>query len=239
MLRNCKIVSTHSRPKAAGSPCRTTPNASRCFNTQPPEGGWSRYRRLSERIEWFQHTAARRRLGRFCMASSTAKCCFNTQPPEGGWIRVMRGRSACLSFNTQPPEGGWNRPQETARNRFLFQHTAARRRLDHNSGNGFGHNDVSTHSRPKAAGAHARHAACGLGVSTHSRPKAAGACLRPPRRQNLFQHTAARRRLGPRPLGRLLADAVSTHSRPKAAGRRCFNTQPPEGGWRGIWLRRR
>ena len=33
-----------------------------------------------------------------------------------------------------------------------------------------------------------------------------------------FQHTAARRRLG-------LA------FRPSAKDRRCFNTQPPEGGW--------
>ena len=56
------------------------------------------------------------------------------------------------------------------------------------------------------------------GVSTHSRPKAAG--------QGNSKGSDAK--------------GVSTHSRPKAAGsvasvlryfRRCFNTQPPEGGW--------
>ena len=165
----------------------------------------------------FQHTAARRRLG---------------------GCRQLLDRLMVVSTHSRPKAAGLSRAVADATG--WFQHTAARRRLDHNSGNGCGHNDVSTHSRPKAAGAHARHAACGLGVSTHSRPKAAGACLRPPRRQNLFQHTAARRRLGPRPLGRLLADAVSTHSRPKAAGDpsaiivggyQSFNTQPPEGGW--------
>ena len=58
-------------------------------------------------------------------------------------------------------------------------------------------------------------------VSTHSRPKAAGYTHR--------SKTPTRR--------------VSTHSRPKAAGcyitpflmvKLGFNTQPPEGGWRGF-----
>ena len=77
----------------------------------------------------------------------------------------------------------------------------------------------------------------------------------------MFQHTAARRRLGHRrdsacrrdrfntqppeggwAIGAIprVGETVSTHSRPKAAGRVCvtkifvmfgFNTQPPEGGW--------
>ena len=103
---------------------------------------------------------------------------------------------------------------------------------------------VSTHSRPKAAGrirflilytyrlfqhtaARRRLVIQSLQdnilepVSTHSRPKAAGA----------FTQRA------------VPAAAVSTHSRPKAAGPEkrsadwleiCFNTQPPEGGWRLI-----
>ena len=33
-----------------------------CFNTQPPEGGWS-----------------------FVLAWTKNPCGFNTQPPEGGW----------------------------------------------------------------------------------------------------------------------------------------------------------
>ena len=58
-----------------------------------------------------------------------------------------------------------------------------------------------------------------------------------------FQHTAARRRLAPMDFASGNDISVSTHSRPKAAGRgvggyyerfRCFNTQPPEGGWRRL-----
>ena len=122
-------------------------------------------------------------------------------------------------FNTQPPEGGW----------------AACCLSDSPV-------DVSTHSRPKAAGTISSYALFNIDVSTHSRPKAAG--------QRLlicfgewcwFQHTAARRRLVTDHVPVYWYDEVSTHSRPKAAGfhrQDCisafkgFNTQPPEGGWR-------
>ena len=101
-----------------------------------------------------------------------------------------------------------------------FQHTAARRRLDSDCVAGEIKQYVSTHSRPKAAGF--KMSRFRISVS-------------------LFQHTAARRRLGG--VVQLLhaSSYVSTHSRPKAAGkllrgcmvsRLCFNTQPPEGGWR-------
>ena len=123
---------------------------------------------------------------------------------------------------------------------FLFQHTAARRRLQ----------DFLNKDPKKFT------------VSTHSRPKAAGATTIPLKAPTRFQHTAARRRLGcknhtlpqnsevsthSRPKAAGIADrldtlslSVSTHSRPKAAGFSyscyllrivCFNTQPPEGGW--------
>ena len=61
--RPSENVSTHSRPKAAGSlksPCK---QRLFCFNTQPPEGGWM----------VFSHDEL--------MIFS-----FNTQPPEGGWF---------------------------------------------------------------------------------------------------------------------------------------------------------
>ena len=79
-----KLVSTHSRPKAAG-----------LINL------------LQQLKQQFQHTAARRRLDGlrvFVYAQNS----FNTQPPEGGWtVRVRRSMSVG-SFNTQPPEGGWD-----------------------------------------------------------------------------------------------------------------------------------
>ena len=77
---------------------------------------------------------------------------------------------------------------------------------------------VSTHSRPKAAGACLILSPSGETVSTHSHPKAAGISSN----RKSCHHK------------------VSTHSRPKAAGQLrqrlfrvliCFNTQPPEGGW--------
>ena len=76
----------------------------------------------------------------------------------------------------------------------VFQHTAARRRLG-----GFNHigefNNVSTHSRPKAAVQSLCRLARQLAVSTHSRPKAAADY----QSENIDYVV------------------VSTHSRPKAA----------------------
>ena len=64
-----------------------------------------------------------------------------------------------------------------------------------------------------------RHGLAPLHVSTHSRPKAAGAF--PPKldRQTMFQHTAARRRLAKPATSPKSRAFVSTHSRPKAAGK--------------------
>ena len=122
------------------------------------------------------------------------------------------------SFNSQPPEGGWVR-----RIGRLITHR------------------VSTHSRPKAAGETYFATHSKIMVSTHSRPKAAGhnllgaGCA-----VQMFQLTAARRRLDPFSPAVFQSHRVSTHSRPKAAGPysschtfapACFNSQPPEGGW--------
>ena len=100
----------------------------------------------------FQHTAARRRLGR-CMALLRFRLCFNTQPPEGGWSRQCSIRADDGGFNTQPPEGGWDRKMAPLLTDKEFQHTAARRRLGIQGLQRLGVIAVSTHSRPKAAGA--------------------------------------------------------------------------------------
>ena len=171
----------------------------------------------------FQHTAARRRLGK----SSRCLCCqtsFNTQPPEGGW-RMMpciyipysdvsthsRPKAAggyffaCADtgdgFNTQPPEGGWNFHFRGTNSVTKFQHTAARRRLVANVdvGNGF---PVCFNTQPPEGG---------WTICTSCRDRA-----------KTFQHTAARRRLA-RQQGQRYA-------------RQSFNTQPPEGGWKAYLL---
>ena len=75
-------------------------------------------------------------------------------------------------FNTQPPEGGCKDSE-----------------LAHMLLN------VSTHSRPKAAGARVGLQCFQTNVSTHSRPKAAAGMAVIDIVKFMFQHTAARRRL--------------------------------------------
>ena len=109
-------------------------------------------------------------------------------------------------------------------------------------------------------------AVASLPVSTHSRPKAAGAATAGAAGDGEFQHTAARRQLVFGYRRQITLEAVSTHSRPKAAGEvqaaimrqqqvsthsrpkaagpvqpplfvrvLRFNTQPPEGSWVHAW----
>ena len=104
---NDTLVSTHSRPKAAGQhtglcPCRnvcfntqppeggwggdpTLKGGSRSFNTQPPEGGWLHQ---NKNIGWqnrFQHTAARRRLGvLFGKRAETMRVSTHSRPKAAG-----------------------------------------------------------------------------------------------------------------------------------------------------------
>ena len=122
-----------------------------------------------------------------------------------------------------------------------FQHTAARRRLGNVLSPASFKKRVSTHSRPKAAGFSIIFMPQIVFVSTHSRPKAAGIIL-----SNhltfllMFQHTAARRRLEFRSKIRHQNQSFQhTAARRRlvlcfviySAITRCFNTQPPEGGW--------
>ena len=124
-----------------------------------------------------------------------------------------------------------------------FQHTAARRRLRPGPGHAGICQDVSTHSRPKAAAEYALVILCDDAVSTHSRPKAAAAS--PCSRSSMmgFQHTAARRRL--RGSGDGGGSGNGFNTQPPEGG--CiradkiripivgFNTQPPEGGCGSRW----
>ena len=99
-------VSKHSRPKAAGFSIRCRFWLSRCFNTQPPEGGWLLLAVII--LTAFGFNTQPPEGGWFiCYGLFEALKCFNTQPPEGGWGRRSKVLSIHLSFNTQPPEGGW------------------------------------------------------------------------------------------------------------------------------------
>ena len=105
------FVSTHSRPKAAGRFVALITLIRSGFNTQPPEGGW-----VDKGMRPINRNG------------------FNTQPPEGGWPQLYRAWCGFGRFNTQPPEGGWVRPSRSMSNQILFQHTAARRRLGYRKG---------------------------------------------------------------------------------------------------------
>ena len=133
-------------------------------------------------------------------------------------------------FNTQPPEGGWYARHRQATDGFRFQHTAARRRLVEILFDDLNEEKVSTHSRPKAAGAvvaafimfsssfNTQPPEGGWQTSIDRRSKKTSFNTQPPeggwiRRiqgklsRSKFQHTAARRRLAqlqfqPNPINR-------------------------------------
>ena len=121
----------NTQPPEGGWPStRTTHSRQNGFNTQPPEGGWHQIVICRLKSAWFQHTAARRRLGRNLFVSKLARLVSTHSRPKAAGTRTGRSTTTRRSFNTQPPEGGWNRAY-----RDCFGQT------------------VSTHSRPKAAGA--------------------------------------------------------------------------------------
>ena len=101
-----RLVSTHSRPKAAGL------------------HDWALITH-----QMFQHTAARRRLGRN-RDSGIRPIGFNTQPPEGGWSRARRRGCFWLSVSTHSrPKAAGVGIKVFRHTDVGFQHTAARRRL--------------------------------------------------------------------------------------------------------------
>ena len=127
-LRRIFKVSTHSRPKAAGKAFRLGVILNR-FNSQPPEGGWTKqsvWNRAATRFNsqppeggWpssrfvrpyrhtFQLTAARRRLAAGPAAKTDSKSVSTHSRPKAAGFRPPRRASQNQRFNSQPPEGGW------------------------------------------------------------------------------------------------------------------------------------
>ena len=100
--RRPRDVSTHSRPKTAGSPPLTS-RQSRVVSTH------SRLKAAGQH-EPMHHPHVPG---------------FNTQPPEGGWEPSAFWRVILAGFNTQPPEGGWDYDFSSVIRGVKFQHTAA------------------------------------------------------------------------------------------------------------------
>ena len=187
-------VSTHSRPKAAGK-LEEQAKLYRMVSThsRPKAAGSSSTSSLNSSNP-FQHTAARRRLGEVGL--------------QHGVVSLFQHTAARRRLDAN------NR----VRHRLCgFQHTAARRRLEIACPLQGQPRNVSTHSRPKAAGSSVHYQASHI-VFQHTAARRRLGCgqCRHIRRQP-FQHTAARRRLADRAANP--ANIVR------------FNTQPPEGGW--------
>ena len=146
-------VSTHSRPKAAGSGFCAPLRHPHGFQHTAARRRLVRATSYPSAITKFQHTAARRRLGLWQVEHVRRSSFVSThsRPKAAGSAR-RRYVCQCNGFNTQPPEGGW----------------------------------ICVAPIPSADGL----------VSTHSRPKAAGRGDHHTSRSVVFQHTAARRRLG-------------------------------------------
>ena len=97
-----RIVSTHSRLKAAGFHAVWIFSSKTGFNTQPPEGGWAC--RHSTKSSGDVSTHSRLKAAGLAKVRQTLnRKGFNTQPPEGGWVKFIS------ETNTIP----------------MFQHTAA------------------------------------------------------------------------------------------------------------------
>ena len=209
-------VSTHSRPKAAAYSCILPRTWLGSFNTQPPEGGCHLIRARNSPKPCFNtqppeggcfissptypvkqvSTHSRPKAAAFVDCDQAKAYQVSTHSrPKAAALPLFFSPMLVGCFNTQPPEGGCSSFCTEVVKFALFQHTAARRRL------------------PLAIFSYRRH----QNVSTHSRPKAAAQEKRKNLLKCVFQHTAARRRLPCNVCVRGRAFGVSTHSRPKAA----------------------
>ena len=124
-------------------------------------------------VDWFQLTAARRRLdlnGQIIQANLPVST--HSRPKAAGRIDYSPLCSFMVSTHSRPKAAGLAlfcyRPV------LQFQLTAARRRLAAPAPKKGSLRPVSTHSRPKAAGPLSEVTDAMCRVSTHSRPKAAG-----------------------------------------------------------------
>ena len=165
----------------------------------------------------FQHTAARRRLGKNINNPPTVDMFQHTAARRRLELYQNQSfHSDYVSTHSRPKAAG----KSKTKRRLCFV--------------------VSTHSRPKAAGMKSKTLFQSEVVSTHSRPKAAGLTVQPLQNADGSFNTQPPEGGWFRTLCLRIRAHVSTHSRPKAAGSvggrnyalsTGFNTQPPEGGW--------
>ena len=119
---------------------------------------------------WFQHTAARRRLSHISKHCG-ARMSFNTQPPEGGCPDgLFIELTSDVSTHSRPKAAAFD--VLLSASAYLFQHTAARRRLAHGTSAHI-HSSKFQHTAARRRLLNHRISRWDIWVSTHSRPKAA------------------------------------------------------------------
>ena len=99
-------VSTHSRPKAAGQNMQSMP-VDILFQLTAARRRLASSPSFAAFCAKFQLTAARRRLAIQIPIQIRIQIRFNSQPPEGGWSLCQYAAPSQSGFNSQPPEGGW------------------------------------------------------------------------------------------------------------------------------------
>ena len=221
-----RLVSTHSRPKAAGQKIAGLNRTSkfqltaarrrlgpilfmwvvlRCFNSQPPEGGWPSSQPSAHSFRVSTHSRPK-----------AAGCRYGRHAAIRGRFQLTAARRRLVNSGVRTCCHWW------------FQLTAARRRLGDFVTRHPPRGKVSTHSRPKAAGEGLGNPAlvAAMFQLTAARRRLAFFALFF-LEMTMFQLTAARRRLAAGKLAHIKPTIVSTHSRPKAAGayRAAYNAE--------------
>ena len=102
-------VSTHSRPKAAGSVISATTGTGGRFNSQPPEGGWDlQTLQAAQAANVSTHSRPKAAGQPDNQPSEKPDVSTHSRPKAAGMCPQPDNRPRC-SFNSQPPEGGWGR----------------------------------------------------------------------------------------------------------------------------------
>ena len=171
----------------------------------------------------FQHAAARRRLDRFDKRCSLSKPCFNTQPPEGGWEGIGDVSSSITGVSTR------SRPKAAGNCLHMYQPSLLK---SFNTQPPEGGWELPTYVPAKSI-EEFQHAAARrrleeklnrnivkLKFQHAAARRRLGVRLLPLLCVLMFQHAAARRRLAGATRAGVPTIFVSTRSRPKAAGSR-------------------
>ena len=104
-IKNYYLVSTHSRPKAAGTVRFSVFTVSRVSTHSRPKAAGND--KIIPNLPIPVSTHSRPKVAGFTFFTTSHRNGFNTQPPEGGWLLGIKGVFIKIGF----------------------QHTAARRRL--------------------------------------------------------------------------------------------------------------